>query len=236
MKSVSDEVIPMTRMTIQSQQLTIHSFPSIIRMNNERASLTVSVKDRLVAEVRVIAPDRPGLMRDITRALTTEGFFIDSATISTKDGDTADNTFTIKLDELGGPTIDGMLTFDDAQMLQKVETLLVETAMDAWGVSYANTVQYIAPEDRVVEASATASVVESGLVKSGKCVICNVIATDRNGLLAATTNALHDIGCGIISATVATKDGIANNSFVVAAPDAVNAEKVKQACLSIASK
>ena len=38
-------------------------------------------------------------MRDITRALTSQGFFIDSATVSTKDGETADNTFTIKLEK-----------------------------------------------------------------------------------------------------------------------------------------
>jgi UTP:GlnB (protein PII) uridylyltransferase len=68
-------------------------------MNNDRASLSVSVVDSLTASVRVIAPDRPGLMRDITRALTSQGFFIDSATVSTKDGETADNTFTIKLEK-----------------------------------------------------------------------------------------------------------------------------------------
>ena len=40
------------------------------------------------------------------------------------------------------------------------------------------------------------------------------------GLLAATTAALHAIGCGIISATVQTRgEGVAENSFVVAAPD-----------------
>ena len=60
--------------------------------------------------------------------------------------------------------------------------------------------------------------------------------TTRNGLLAATTAALHDIGCGIISATVMTKNGVANNSFVVSAPDGCGAEAVKLACLAIASK
>ncbi len=85
--------------------LTSDLFPTLVtksltpRMNNERASLSVSVVDSLTASVRVIAPDRPGLMRDITRALTSQGFFIDSATVSTKDGETADNTFTIKLEK-----------------------------------------------------------------------------------------------------------------------------------------
>jgi UTP:GlnB (protein PII) uridylyltransferase len=66
-------------------------------MGDERASLEISVRDPRTAEVRVVAPDRPALMRDIARALTKEGFFIDSATISTKDGDVADNVFVIKL-------------------------------------------------------------------------------------------------------------------------------------------
>jgi hypothetical protein len=87
------------------ENLTSDLFPTLNtksltpRMNNERASLSVSVVDSLTASVRVIAPDRPGLMRDITRALTSQGFFIDSATVSTKDGETADNTFTIKLEK-----------------------------------------------------------------------------------------------------------------------------------------
>lgn len=117
-----------------------------------------------------------------------------------------------------------------------METLLVEAAMDAWGGSTPADVQYVAPEDRLVEATATATEVESSLTKSGKCVMVNVVATDRNGLLAATTAALHDIGCGIISATVMTKNGVANNSFVVSAPDGCGAEAVKLACLAIASK
>ena len=154
-----------------------------------------------------------------------------------------------------------------------METLLVEAAMDAWGGSTPADVQYVAPEDRLVEATATATEVESSLTKSGKCVMVNVVATDRcgafplnthrlcdrpdypitclrntrheiltlsafttrNGLLAATTAALHDIGCGIISATVMTKNGVANNSFVVSAPDGCGAEAVKLACLAIAS-
>lgn len=199
-------------------------------MGDERASLEISVRDPRTAEVRVVAPDRPALMRDIARALTKEGFFIDSATISTKDGDVADNVFVIKLnadDEKG---------FACQTMLGRVETLVVEAAMDAWGITTPDTVAYLAPEDVKVEPSATATTVESSLTKSGKCVMVSVTSTDRAGLLAATTAALHDIGCGIISATVQTKEGIACNNFVVAAPDGCGAEKVRLACLAVAAK
>jgi UTP:GlnB (protein PII) uridylyltransferase len=199
-------------------------------MGDERASIEISVRDPRTAEVRVVAPDRPALMRDIARALTKEGFFIDSATISTKNGDVADNVFVIKLnadDEKG---------FACQTMLGRVETLVVEAAMDAWSVTTPDTVAYLAPEDVKVEPSATATTVESSLTKSRKCVMVSVTSTDRAGLLAATTAALHDIGCGIISATVQTKEGIACNNFVVAAPDGCGAEKVRLACLAVAAK
>lgn len=208
-------------------------------MGDERASIEISVRDPRTAEVRVVAPDRPALMRDIARALTKEGFFIDSATISTKNGDVADNVFVIKLisdDDVS------MTSFVDEKglacqtMLGRVETLVVEAAMDAWGITTPDTVAYLAPEDKKVEPSATATTVESSLTKSGKCVMVSVTATDRAGLLAATTAALHDIGCGIISATVQTKEGIASNNFVVAAPDGCGAEKVRLACLAVAAK
>ena len=208
-------------------------------MGDERASIEISVRDPRTAEVRVVAPDRPALMRDIARALTKEGFFIDSATISTKNGDVADNVFVIKLisdDDVS------MTSFVDEKglacqtMLGRVETLVVEAAMDAWGITTPDHVAYLAPEDKKVEPSATATTVESSLTKSGKCVMVSVTATDRAGLLAATTAALHDIGCGIISATVQTKEGIACNNFVVAAPDGCGAEKVRLACLAVAAK
>jgi UTP:GlnB (protein PII) uridylyltransferase len=207
-------------------------------VGDERASLEISVRDPRTAEVRVVAPDRPALMRDIARALTKEGFFIDSATISTKDGDVADNVFVIKLISDAA----SMTSFVDEKglacqtMLGRVETLVVEAAMDAWGITTPDTVAYLAPEDVKVEPSATATTVESSLTKSGKCVMVSVTSTDRAGLLAATTAALHDIGCGIISATVQTKEGIASNNFVVAAPDGCGAEKVRLACLAVAAK
>ena len=205
-------------------------------MGDERASLEISVRDPRTAEVRVVAPDRPALMRDIARALTKEGFFIDSATISTKNGDVADNVFVIKLNSADA----SMTSFVDEKglacqtMLGRVETLVVEAAMDAWGITTPDHVAYLAPEDKKVEPSATATTVESSLTKSGKCVMVSVTATDRAGLLAATTAALHDIGCGIISATVQTKEGIASNNFVVAAPDGCGPEKIKAALLRIA--
>ena len=207
-------------------------------MGDERASIEISVRDPRTAEVRVVAPDRPALMRDIARALTKEGFFIDSATISTKDGDVADNVFVIKLISDAA----SMTSFVDEKglacqtMLGRVETLVVEAAMDAWGITTPDTVAYLAPEDVKVEPSATATTVESSLTKSGKCVMVSVTATDRAGLLAATTAALHDIGCGIISATVQTKEGVAENRFVVAAPDGCGAERVRVACLAVAAK
>lgn len=214
------------------------------RMGDERASLEISVTDPRTAEVRVVAPDRPALMRDIARALTKEGFFIDSAEIRTKDGDIADNVFVISLgsDEKKDLTLSSPDSFVDADgfacqtMLGRVETLVVEAALDAWSVTTPDTVAYLAPEDRVVEASATATIVESSLTRSGKCVMVRVTATDRAGLLAATTAALHAIGCGIISATVQTREGVAENSFVVAAPDGCGAETVRAACLAVAAK
>ena len=197
-----------------------------------------------------MAPDRPALMRDVARALTKEGFFIDSATISTKDGkdgDVADDVFVISLrggadDTISDLTLSSPDSFVDENgfacktMLGRVETLVVEAALDAWSVTTPDTVAYLAPEDRVVEASATATVVESSLTRSGKCVMVRVTATDRAGLLAATTAALHAIGCGIISATVQTREGVAENSFVVAAPDGCGAETVRAACLAVAAK
>ena len=194
-----------------------------------------------------MAPDRPALMRDIARALTKEGFFIDSATISTKDGDVADDVFVVSLrgrdaENARDLTLSSPDSFVDENgfacqtMLGRVESLVVEAALDAWGVSTPDAVAYLAPEDRVVEASASAATVESSLTRSGTCVMVSVTSTDRGGLLAATTAALHAIGCGIISATVQTKEGVAENRFVVAAPEGCGAERVRVACLAVAAK
>ena len=88
-----------------------------------------------------------------------------------------------------------------------------------------------------MEPLVDAQVVESSLTKSGKVVVAYVETTDRKGLLAATTAALSDLGCGIIAATVkTTEEGAANNRFVVAAPDGCGAETVRAACLAVAAK
>ena len=73
----------------------------------------------------------------------------------------------------------------------------------------------------------TATAVDSSLTKSGRCVMVSMEATDRAGLLAATVARLHALGCGVISATVNTKEGVANNQFVIATPEGCSAEKVR---------
>ena len=68
----------------------------------------------------------------------------------------------------------------------------VEAALNAWSLGApASAVQYVDPADRTVEPVVDAQVVESSLTKSGKVVVAYVEATDRKGLLAATTAALR---------------------------------------------
>ena len=187
------------------------------------------------------APDRPGLMRDVTAALTSHRFIIKSASVSTFDANDdglADNVFVITCDQ----TLDAPDSFHDAdgfecaETIGRVKAVVVEAALNAWSLGApASAVQYVDPADRTVEPVVDAQVVESSLTKSGKVVVAYVETTDRKGLLAATTAALSDLGCGIIAATVkTTEEGAANNRFVVAAPDGCGPEKIKAALLRIA--
>ena len=73
-----------------------------------------------------------------------------------------------------------------------METLLVEAAMDAWGGSTPADVQYVAPVDRLVVVTASATVVESSLMLSGNCDMVNDEFTDRFGALPKNTLCLCD--------------------------------------------
>ncbi len=82
---------------------------------------------------------------------------------------------------------------------------------------------------RPAKAKVTATVVETSLTKSGQCVVISMEATDRKGLLSAITSALRRLNCEVLSGSVATKDGIANNRFVVAAPSKMKGEQIRLA-------
>ena len=54
-------------------------------------------------------------------------------------------------------------------------------------------------------------------------------ATDRKGLLNAITSALRKLNCEVLSGSIATKDGIANNRLVIAAPSNMKSETIRLA-------
>ena len=198
--------------------------------------MDVHVVDAHTAEVRIRAPDRPGLIRDVTAAFAAGRIAVDSASISTKDGDTADNTFVIKLNGVDFDSADSFHDedgFECQNMIGRVKSLVVEAVLESWSTTTPPNAAYLAPEDRKVEPTVTATAVDSSLTKSGRCVMVSMEATDRAGLLAATVARLHALGCGVISATVNTKEGVANNQFVIATPEGCSAEKVRLACLEV---
>ena len=54
-------------------------------------------------------------------------------------------------------------------------------------------------------------------------------ATDRKGLLNAITSALRNLNCEVLSGSIATKEGVATNRFVIAAPGNVKTETIRLA-------
>eukprot|EP00740_Mantoniella_antarctica_P008124 CAMPEP_0181365568 /NCGR_PEP_ID=MMETSP1106-20121128/10149_1 /TAXON_ID=81844 /ORGANISM="Mantoniella antarctica, Strain SL-175" /LENGTH=277 /DNA_ID=CAMNT_0023480677 /DNA_START=57 /DNA_END=890 /DNA_ORIENTATION=- len=208
-----------------------------LEIGNEKADIFMEVLDRYTAQVKVTAPDRPGMLQDVCTALTGNKFSIDSAEISTGD-DTADGRFVIKLAEGGDDTFEDKNCFYTPEgevcqtMLEKVKGLIVEAAINSWSISTPADLAYIAPEDQVVQTDVAVMEVETSLrLNGGKCMMVTVTATDRPGLLAATTAALQRVGAKVISASVTTTDGAADNKFVIAALDGCSAEQVRAACV-----
>lgn len=206
------------------------------RLGNENASIFVEVQDKLTAKVNVCAPDRPGLLQDVCSALTSNKISIESADITTSD-DVTDNTFVIKLSN-GGEQGFNVECFvgDDGEvcktMLEKVKGIIVQAAMDSWNRSATPAdLGYVAPEDQVVPTEVTVVEVETSITKSGKCMMVGMKATDRPGLLATTSAVLQKLNAVVISATVKTSDGVADNKFVIATPSGCSIQQVRVACL-----
>lgn len=93
--------------------------------------------DKYTAEVKVSAPDRPGLLQDVCSALTGNKFSIDSASIVTNSDDISEKTFVIKLAD-GGDGFEDQTCFYTEEgkvcqtMLEKVKALILEAAIQSW--------------------------------------------------------------------------------------------------------
>ena len=208
------------------------------RLGNETAAISVEVRDEHTAEVKVTAPDRPRLLQDVCSALTGNKFSIDSASIVTNSDAIAENSFVIKLAD-GGETFEDQTCFYTEEgevcqtMLEKVKALILEAAIDSWTISNPASVAYVAPEDRVVETEVSVIEVETSIeMKSGKCMMVALKTTDRAGLMATITAALQKVNAKVISATVMTKEGAADNKFVIVAPDGCSIEAVRISCMN----
>lgn len=204
-------------------------------LGGEHADIQVDVKDKWTAEVKVQAPDRPGLLNDVCAALNDNNLHVVGAEITTVEGK-GSNKFVVRLPEECPVTFgEGDSFFDEegelcGTMMAKVRAVVVEAALNSWSEgAVAKKPQYIPPEQSKVEAKVTATVVETSLTKSGQCVVISMEATDRKGLLNAITSALRKLNCEVLSGSVATKDGIANNRFVVAAPSKMKSEQIRLA-------
>jgi len=204
-------------------------------LGGEHADIQVDVKDKWTAEVKVQAPDRPGLLNDVCAALNDNNLHVVGAEITTVEGKGA-NKFVVRLPEECPVTFgEGDSFFDEegelcGTMMAKVRAVVVEAALNSWSEgAVAKKPQYIPPEQSKVEAKVTATVVETSLTKSGQCVVISMEATDRKGLLNAITSALRKLNCEVLSGSVATKDGIANNRLVVAAPSNMKSEQIRLA-------
>ena len=204
-------------------------------LGGEHADIQVDVKDKWTAEVMVKAPDRPGLLNDVCAALNDNNLHVVGAEITTVEGK-GSNKFVVRLPEECPVTFgEGDSFFDDegelcGTMMAKVRAVVVEAALNSWSEgAVAKKPQYIPPEESKVEAKVTATVVETSLTKTGQCVVISMEATDRKGLLNAITSALRKLNCEVLSGSVATKDGIANNRLVIAAPSNMKSEKIRLA-------
>ena len=183
----------------------------------------------------VSAPDRPGLLNDVCGALNDNNLHVVGAEITTVEGKGA-NKFVVKLPEECPVTFgEGDSFFDEegelcGTMMAKVRAVVVEAALNSWSEgAVAKKPQYLTADQSKVEAKVTATEVETSLTKTGTCVVVSMEATDRKGLLNAITSALRNLNCEVLSASIATKEGVATNRFVIAAPGNVKTETIRLA-------
>ena len=95
------------------------------------------MKDKWTAEVKVQAPDRPGLLNDVCAALNDNNLHVVGAEITTVEGK-GSNKFVVRLPEECPVTFgEGDSFFDDegelcGTMMAKVRAVVVEAALNSW--------------------------------------------------------------------------------------------------------
>lgn len=119
-------------------------------------------------------------------------------------------------------------------MIEKVERLVMEAAIEQWSYSTPKEASYVNSKDRVVEPSVCVTVVDSSLTKSGKCAVVALRCTDRKGLLVSILKALNALDAHVVSASVETTgEGVAENRFVVTLPEGLGGGGVQAAVMKV---
>jgi len=158
--------------------------------------------------ITVVAPDRPGLLAEVTGVLALRGLNVRSANVAGEDG-IAVEMFTVEPSRGRWPTA-AQLSDDIASVMAgtlPLDARLAERTRTYRGARWATTPQLVETEVAVDNnASDTATVVE-------------VRAEDVEGQLHRITRALVDCRLDVISAKVSTFGPAVVDAFYVLGPD-----------------
>ena len=152
--------------------------------------------DRGVSEVTVYAPDHPGLFANIAGALALSQASIVDAKINTLNNGMALDTFSILLDEKGGPA----RALDQKRLQKRIADAIqgkarpaMEFAERAAGAIRRRTEVFTVPPRVLIDNNA-----------SNTHTVIEINGRDRPGLLHDVTQALTDEGLQISSAHIST--------------------------------
>lgn len=147
----------------------------------------------------VVADDRPGLLSNISRALSEFGCDVDSALAFTRPlraGGEAVDLFFVRF---------GRGSFDHARVLEFTE--LVRRILSG---NYES--QLPPPSQAIPESDTTVRFLED---ERGSLAVLEVETSDRSGLLWALTRALHRESVQIITSKITTVGGRVQDRFVI---------------------
>jgi len=165
------------------------------------------------AEITVVAPNRPGLLSDISSTIAALGLTIDRAQVTTPD-ERAKDTFTVR-----SRTTGELLS---ATRMSSIRTAILAGASTARDPLQAATAVTPAVSARV-EVCAFAP--DGGLVAGDQWVV-SVECSDSPGMLSKIMRSITSLGLDVASADVRTSLGHLTSQFAVSKPVAATQQAV----------
>lgn len=159
--------------------------------------------DDKALEIVVTAPDRPGLLQDITRAIAECGLTIEEAKVTTP-GKSAKDTFVVKQKDGKTITHDQQVAIK-AAILKSASTTKVAKARSSEGM-----LGHLAA---AVAADTDVQVQSYDMLGQQPSFVITFTTVDRPGLLALMTSAMDKLGLEIYTAEIKTRGGYVSNKF-----------------------